>query len=75
MQKFDYLTPQERLAMIRPRLADAERRIFNIEIDSIALPEDVTNPQLLSAKNQLEALRLIETEIEAEIEASSSSGS
>jgi hypothetical protein len=43
--KYLYLTPEEQLAMIRPRIAEAERRHFDVTLSAEGHPESAASLQ------------------------------
>lgn len=63
-QKYDYLTVDERIAMMRPRITDAERRVFQLEVDTLGTNDPAAGMEL--AVRHLDELRKLEAELEKE---------
>jgi hypothetical protein len=65
--EYSYLTPQEQLAMLRPRLAEAERRHFDATLSAEAHPDESIAAQLTSIEAVLTFLHEEETRINDQI--------
>lgn len=63
--KYDYLTPEEQLAMLRPRIAGLERDHYNLTLDGEV--SGTNNERVLPVEAAIEVLRVQAETLEAEI--------
>lgn len=66
--KYDYLTPDERLSMLRPRLAGLERDHFNLTLDR-QITGGTDDPRIEAIESSLEALRKEAADLEKQAKA------
>lgn len=69
-QKYDYLTAEEQLSMVRPRITQLERDHFAVSLDVIQAGEGNNPAQEQRAEalaQQLQVLKDMETELESKV--------
>lgn len=68
MAKYNLLTPEERLSILRPRIQGLERDHFAVSLD-VQMGNEAQKGRLAEVQSQLDTLRKLEAENEAEAKA------